>query len=353
MGVFFRYISKQYLSAFFVIFISLNMFFVIVDLLVNFSSLPKSANSILLYVFFLACSATTQVLALSLIFAMILFMIRLIRQNELVSFYALGFSKNKLILYPFLWAVLISLLFVVLNFTQFAYFGEYKDNIKKYGSISQAGKDVFIKYNNSFVYIKSVEPFTKTLQNIKILDFNNDKLSKIISAKKAKYKDKDWVLTKARSVEFAKNLSLNAPPPRIDEHPKLKALKGFEPQFIENISQNSSYSISDALASFALFSKQGISTKGLRVNLYNLIFIPFFAPFILLIMYYFFPIISRFFNLAFLSFLFFIATLFAWTLIFLLIRLSSNGVLPPELGIITPIFLLMLYAGLIFYKHRS
>lgn len=353
MGIFFRYITRVYLSSFFIIFFSLLSFYVVVDLLVNFKELPSSANIILLYIFFLACGACEQILSLSLIFALVLFMIKLIRQNELVSFYALGFSKNKLILYPLFWSVFITLFFIFLNSTPFAYFSDYKNNIKKHGSIMQASKDVFIKYNNSFIYIKRIKPFSNTLEDVKILKLKNQKLSSITQAKSAYYANDDWILSKAKVIQFDTNLSLDSKPPVIKKQTFLKALQGFEPQFIENIAANSAYSISDAINSLGLFKEQGLNTKEIKINLYKLLFSPFFAPCFIVILYYFFPVITRFFNLALLSFYFFVATLFAWALLFLLARLTTNGVISPEIGIIMPIILLLTYAFYIFYKHRG
>lgn len=353
MGIFFRFISTIYLRSFFIIFSALMSFYVIVDLLVNFKELPSSANIILLYICFLIASGVYYILALSLIFAFILFMINLIRSNELVSFYALGFSKNKLVIYPFIWAFILSSFYIFLNFTPFAYFNEYKDNIRKHGTIIQKNKGVFIKYNNSFVYINNIKPFSSTLEGIKILDFKEHKLKYIISAKKAYFKDNDWILTAATKVSFDLNLSLNSKPPILSKSPTIKALKGFEPQFIENISQNSSYSILDAISSMSLFNEQGLDTRHLKVDLYNLIFTPFFAPFFIVIIYYFFPIITRFFNLLLLSFSFFTSTLFAWAFLLFLIKLSKNGVLSPIIGIAFPIFLVIFYACFSFYKNKG
>ncbi len=101
MWIFFRFISGIYLKNFFIIFLSLLGFYCGIDLLLNFNDLPDAANLSLLYVIFLAFSAVTYVLPVSLIFALVLSLVSMIRANEFVSLYALGLSKNLVIIFPF------------------------------------------------------------------------------------------------------------------------------------------------------------------------------------------------------------------------------------------------------------
>lgn len=72
----------------------------------------------------------------------------------------------------------------------------------------------------------------------------------------------------------------------------------------------------------------------------------------MLIMYYFFPVIARFFNLAFVTFIAFVATLMIWGVLFLLARLSENSVIASEIGIVAPIIILGCLSAYMYYKHR-
>lgn len=101
MWIFFRFISGIYLKNFFIIFFSLLGFYCGIDLLLNFKDLPKAANLDLLYIMFLSFSAVPYVLPISLIFALVVSLISMIRANEFVSLYALGLSRNYVILFPF------------------------------------------------------------------------------------------------------------------------------------------------------------------------------------------------------------------------------------------------------------
>ena len=130
-------------------------------------------------------------------------------------------------------------------------------------------------------------------------------------------------------------------------------LNNFDPNIIKNVYDSSqTYTIYEAIKSIKTFKNQGINVQTLKANLFVMIFFPLFAPFMVLILYYYLPVISRFFNLALLSFAFFIITLCVWGILFVLVRFSLNGVIIPEIGIILPIFVMFCYACYLFLKHR-
>ncbi|WP_291951149.1 LptF/LptG family permease [Campylobacter sp.] len=353
MSIFFRYISSLYLKSFFILFFSLTFFFVAIDFLVNFNKIPKSANLELLYIFFLICSAISYILPLAIVFALILCVFNMIRSNEFVSLYTLGLSKNQVIFYPFLWALFFCGVYVVLNLTPFAYANEYKSNIVKTGVISREGNDVLIKYNDNFVYIEKTD--ANSLYNIKIFEIKNLDIKRLIQASNAQFKGNFWNLNNVKSIIIPEHLIVTKEGLKIEEFKNVKGLEDFSPKILERISlveRDPSYSIKDALESIIIFSKQNVSTNALRTNLYSLILFPFFAPFLMLIIYYYFPLTARFFNLAFLAFVFFISVLGVWGLLFLLARLSRNDILPPELGIMLPIFILVTIGSFYYFKNK-
>ncbi|EAI4483928.1 LptF/LptG family permease [Campylobacter lari] len=353
MNVFFRYISSLYLKSFFILFFSLTFFFVAIDFLVNFNKIPKSANLELLYILFLTCSAVSYILPLAIVFALILCVFNMIRSNEFVSLYALGLSKNQVIFYPFLWALFFCFVYIGLNFTPFAYANEYKSNIIKTGLVSREGGNVLIKYDNKFVYIEKTS--TNSLYNVKIFDVKNLDIKQLTQAKKAQFNGQSWELIDVKTINVPDKLIVSQEGLKIKDFKSIKGLENFSPKILERISlveSDPSYSISDALESILIFAKQDISTNTLRTSLYSLVFIPFFAPFLMLVIYYYFPITARFFNLAFLAFVFFISVLSAWGLLFLLTRLSENEILLPEFGIMLPIFILIFMGSWFYYKNK-
>ena len=82
------------------------------------------------------------------------------------------------------------------------------------------------------------------------------------------------------------------------------------------------------------------------------VFAPFFAPFMVLIIYYFLPVTGRFFNLALKSFIFTIASLCVRGALFVMMRFARNGVVSPEIGVLLPIILLGTYAFYLHFKSR-
>ncbi|EAJ7141867.1 LptF/LptG family permease [Campylobacter jejuni] len=352
MWIFFRFISGIYLKNFFIIFFSLLGFYCGIDLLLNFKDLPKAANLDLLYVMFLSFSAVPYVLPISLIFALVVSLISMIRANEFVSLYALGLSRNYVILFPFLWALFFCCIYIGLNFTSFAYANDYKRNILKNGTIMNQSGEVFLKFNNNFVYISKINNGQNSAQNIKIFNINDLNLSSFVSAKNAHFEGESWILRDGNITLLPKNYELANDGLKIQDFSELKSLEGFKPKIIEGVASNSDYSISDALESFELFKAQNVNTDALKINLYKFIFTPFFAPFLMLIMYYFFPVIARFFNLAIVTFIAFVVTLMIWGVLFLLARLSENSVIASEIGIIVPIIILGCLSAYMYYKHR-
>lgn len=352
MWIFFRFISGIYLKNFFIIFFSLLGFYCGIDLLLNFKDLPKATNLDLLYVMFLSFSAVPYVLPISLIFALVVSLISMIRANEFVSLYALGLSRNYVILFPFLWALFFCCIYIGLNFTSFAYANDYKRNILKNGTIMNQSGEVFLKFNNNFVYISKINNGQNSAQNIKIFNINDLNLSSFVSAKNAHFEGESWILRDGNITLLPKNYELANDGLKIQDFSELKSLEGFKPKIIEGVASNSDYSISDALESFELFKAQNVNTDTLKINLYKFVFTPFFAPFLMLIMYYFFPVIARFFNLAIVAFVAFVATLMIWGVLFLLTRLSENSVIASEIGIVVPIIILGCLSAYMYYKHR-
>lgn len=352
MWIFFRFISALYLKNFFIIFLSLLIFYASIDLLVNFNALPSSANLTLLYIFFLLCSAVVYVLPLSLVFAFILSFVSMIRANEFVSLYALGLSKNRVILFPFLWAVFFCCVFIGLNFTSFAYANEYKSSIIRNKSLMKQSTEAFLKFNNDFVYIERVSNGENILEGLTIFRVDEGNLSSFTKTARAEFQNPFWLLEKGSITELPQKYELGFKGLEKKEFQNLASLKDFKPKIIENLASQSGYSLSDIFESLKLFRSQNISIENLKIILYKLVVTPFFAPFVMLILYFFFPVISRFINLAFMTFVSFVFLLLVWGMLFLLTRLSENGVLSGEIGIVLPIVLLAFYSGFLSYKYR-
>ena len=353
MNLYARYVGWLYFKYFVILFVALTLFYVGIDILTNLKSMPASANLKLLYFGLTSLTAVNYVLPLSLIFALIASEFSMIRSNELVSFYALGIDKNRLIKPPFYIALTITFVYVGLNFTPFAYAYEYGRNIVKLSNLSRTSSDIFLKFEGKFVYMDSLNPISGEAKDVRIFDINGSNLRSATFGLSARFVDDLWLVKQAKIVNLPQNIKLGEKGLDIKRLGELKTLENFKPKTIENAAaESSAITISDAVDYIQAFKNEGIGLNSVKTTLYNLAFSPFFAPFMVLIIYYFLPVTGRFFNLALKSFIFTIASLCVWGALFVMMRFARNGVISPEIGVLFPVILLGAYAFYLHFKAR-
>lgn len=353
MNLYARYVGWLYFKYFMILFIALTLFYVGIDILTNLKDMPASANLKLLYFGLTSLTAVNYVLPLALIFALITSKFSMIRSNELVSFYALGIDKNRLIKPPFYIALAITFIYVGLNFTPFAYAYEYGRNIVKLSNLSRTSSDIFLKFEGKFVYVDSLNPISGEAKDVRIFDINGSNLRSATFGESGRFIDDAWLLKNAKIVNLPQNIKLGEKGLDIKTPSELKTLENFKPKTIESASaESSAITIPDAVDYILAFKDEGIGLNSTKTTLYNLAFAPFFAPFMVLIIYYFLPVTGRFFNLALKSFIFTIASLCVWGALFVMMRFARNGVVSPEVGVLLPIILLGAYAFYLRFGSR-
>ncbi|MCR8696251.1 MULTISPECIES: LptF/LptG family permease [Campylobacter] len=353
MKLFARYSSFIYLKYFFIIFISLIGFYVVIDTLTNLKNLPSSANLQLIYVSLTALISVNYILPISLVLALIVTMINLIRSNELVSFYALGVSKNRLIMPIFTIALAISFGYIGLCFTQFAYAKERQESLEDFQSFERFTNWIFLRFENKFIYIDKLFGDKQSAKDIKIFDMNGSQILSQTIAKEGSYKDNIWILKDNTIITLPQDIKLGGSGLEIKNLDEIVALNNFRPRIIESIKNSDNlYSIGDAIDAIRTFKNENINITKIKSTLYSMIFFPLFAPFMILILYYYMPLTGRFASLAIASFISIFVSLCVWGVLFLLIRISINGAIAAEFGIILPIIILMLFAGYKVYKNR-
>ena len=353
MNLYARYVGWLYFKYFMILFVALTLFYVGIDILTNLKDMPASANLKLLYFGLTSLTAVNYVLPLALIFALITSKFSMIRSNELVSFYALGIDKNRLIKPPFYIALAITFIYVGLNFTPFAYAYEYGRNIVKLSNLSRTSSDIFLKFEGKFVYMDSLNPISGEAKDVRIFDINGSNLRSATFGESGRFVDDAWLLKNAKIINLPQNIKLGEKGLDIKTPSELKTLENFKPKTIESASaESSAITIPDAVDYILAFKDEGIGLNSTKTTLYNLAFAPFFAPFMVLIIYYFLPVTGRFFNLALKSFIFTIASLCVWGALFVMMRFARNGVVSPEVGVLLPIILLGAYAFYLRFGSR-
>jgi len=347
-----RYITFIFLKNFFIIFASLQFFYLGLDLMQHLKKLPDSANLQILYSLYTFLNAINYTLPVSILFAMIVSKFYLIKNNELIAMYASGVSKNRLIKPIFFSSLVIVILYVGLNFTNFAYSKDYAHNILTKSTLATTYNNLFLKYFDKYIYMKKLNPLKKEATGVKIFDLNGSDLRSITNAKSAKFQQDYWVLNDVK-VTYKPSVIKKDAKLSLKSYKQHKDLKGYKPKIIENLYEGkSSFSIMDAIEAINLFLTQSVNIVKIKATLFKMTIFPFFAPLLSLILFYYMPVSIRFFNLALVSSVFVFISLVSWAILFMLVKMSMNSVLSPEIGIILPIVLLAFFALYLYRKNR-
>lgn len=347
-----RYLTLLYLKYFFIVLVSLELFFIGIDFMQNFKKLPESANIQILYLFHNSLYALNFTIVLSIILAFIIVKIVLIKTNQLISFYSLGYSKAQVLQPIFLTSLIITLVYISLNFTEFAYSKERANSIVKGRYMLNSKSDLFLKYFDTYIYFGRLYPVQKRAEDVKIFITKSGNLIQIIKAKEAKFLDNRWKIEDAVVINKPQYLTIDSKI-SIEKRKNFYILDGFKPKIIDNVYEaKANFSILDAIDAIKLLSTQNISIDKIKAILLSITIFPLFSPIVVIIIFYFTPISYRFFNvLLFTSSAIFI-TLGIWGFLYSLTKLSTSGVLLPEVAIVLPIVLLAIFAFLLYLKNR-
>jgi len=352
MKLFEKYIVTNYLKNFFVIFIALDLFYVGVDLLTNYNNIPDSANLQILYALFQGMNAVNYVLPLSIVFGMVVTYFSMIKSNELICMYASSISKRSLVRPFFLTSLGLTLIYIGLNCTEFAYAYEYSSNLKKYNRISTSSEDLFLKHNNQYIYFKKLDPLKQVAYDVTIFEVDSVDLTKVIRASIASFVQNHWILEHVNVIHKPNINALSDKGYRVENIEKLQTMENFKPKIMDNIYQGEyTLSISDGIDALRFFDAQGVNTSKIKATLFYQLFFPLFAPFLIVILYYKAPVMGRYFNMALIASSFAFITLVTWSGLFLLSRLAANGVIFAEIAILLPIVILFLTALRFYSKH--
>jgi len=346
-----KYLLIKYVKYFFIILLSLELFFVGIDMLQYFSRLPNSANLQLLYIMYNTFFTLTITLPLSLIFAWVVTLTFLIKENALVSFYALGISQKKIMTPILLITTLFTFILIGLQSTPLAYAYEEKNKILQGRYFVNEQNNIFLKYNEYFVYFKKLYPIEKKAIDIHIFKTKNNDIVETIVGKKAFYQNNRWYVIDTKITKKPEKIDWNNSKLNVSYEKFLYTLEGFEPKIISNVYKGKAqYSVIDAVRTIMLLDDQEFNTNKIKAILYSQLVMPFFVlPLIVLIFIYTTPS-SRFFNSAlFISGMIFLS-LSVWGVLFLLQKLALGSIVLAEVAIILPVILFFIISYILYTK---
>lgn len=351
----FRYIAFHYIKYFIIILAALSVFMVGFDYMENASSLPSSANLVMIYVVYKIFYAIDMLLPLSLVFGMIATKVLLIRSNALVALYAIGYSKND-ILKPFaLVSIMIISIYIALHTTSaFARANEYASNIAKNSSYLKPTSNLFFTYQNKYIFFGKLFPLQQRAIDVRVFEISENNLKEVVIAKSAYYKDDYWHVPKANLIRKPKKIDFEGKGINIQERETLSILKGFKPKILDQVYEGKvNYTIVDAVDALFLLTDQNVNVDRIKSALYKTFLNPLFVPSLIIIIFFVVPISQRFLNVTLFSFAAILATLMTWAVLFILSELAFNKAVSSELGIVLPIIVLFLLSLWQWFRHST
>ena len=352
MSILTKYILKKYLLNFIIVLISLELFFVGIDFLQNFKNVPQSANLQLLYVLYNAFFTLTLALPLSIVFGWIITLVVFIRNNEFVAFNAIGATNRKIFSPVINISVFLLTLLIFLQMTPLAYSYDQKKKILDNEYFTNTKSDIFLKYNDYYIYFEKLFPLEKRAENIHIFKVDNMDVIETIQGEKAYFQNNKWYVVNVKITNKPIDININESKLDIRYEKFLNTLEGFKPKILDNVYENNSdFSIIDAVSAMILLNEQKINTQKIRSVLYNQIVIPFFVIPLLLLIYAYASLNSRFFNISKFTSVSIFGTLIVWGFFFMLFKFTNGGVLLPEVSILLPMFL-WIVISVYFYNRK-
>lgn len=339
--LFFRTLSFYYLRYCVVVLIALSGFMLGFDMMNNGEELPKSANLLIVYGTYQWLYAIDMMLPISLVFAFIATLVGLVRSNALTSYYALGYSRFAVLAPMFFSTIVILILYIAAHTTSFARAHEYAENLRASSKVLVSTDNLFFTHEGSYIYFGTLNPLTQHASQIRIFTFKEGRLVETIQASQAHYSNHYWNMSDAVVIHPPKELNLKGAGVETTVGQTVHVLKDFRPKILDQIVEGKvNYTITDAMDALTLLKGQNIDLSKVKSSLYRNFVTPWFALMMMILIYAYVPMASRFANLSLYSFGSILATLIVWGILFMLGELSNNGTITPEIGIIVPIGLL-------------
>ncbi|WP_198305561.1 LptF/LptG family permease [Arcobacter vandammei] len=346
-----KYLLEKYIKNFIIVLISLEIFFVGIDYLQNFKNIPNSANLQLLYILYNAFFTLTLALPLSIVFAWVVTLVIFIKNNEFVAFNALGASIKDILRPIILTALILILTLIALQTTPLAYSYDQKKKILDNEYFSSTKNEIFLKFDDYFVYFKKLLPLEQTAEDVHVFKIDNDELVETFIAKTGHFKADSWQINDVKIIQKPEINDISKAKLDISYVDNITILEGFKPKILDNVYENKSeYSLFDAVSALIILSKQNVNTQKIRGIIYNQLFIPFFIFPIIFLIFAYSSLNSRFFNLGkFVSSSVF-GTLVIWGVFFMLYKLTNSGTIIPELSILLPLIIWLLLSSYFYFK---
>jgi lipopolysaccharide export system permease protein len=344
----FRYISFHFIKNFFIISFGLTFAAVFIDF-IQYVNKIEGFNRKVLYFFYNFEDYLFFIYPIALVFAAVFTLYLFVLKNHLLAFFSFGFKKSKVIRPFFIISLAIYAIFVALNFTDFAYANNNArailDNKDRFTSM----KNLFFKYNNSFVFAKSLDIAEKVFSDVTLYNIRDKKLDSLMHFKSAKFENGKWI---AKDLEIKKLNYKESKPVGYETIYKdsQEILKGYFPKVIKLLYQGKRMSLDDGYRAYKLLKEQNIDNAKVKSALYSKLIMPLFAPFLIVIIALFTPINRRFLSRGKYLLISVGSTLIVWSLLYSANMLGLSGAINPDFG--QPVIVLVLAIASIYLYFK-
>ena len=347
----FRYLAKHYIKNLSAILFGLAFAFSAIDYFQQIQKLDVSSNYKILYIFYMWQEALGLLYPLAIVFALIMTKLSLVKSNTMGALHAFGYNKKRLFAPLFIVAFFVYIVFLALNTTEFAYAKDKASALLKNERNAYDVNDLFFKYNDTFVYISSLDPIAKELEDITIFKVSGYQVEYTINAPLATFDGKKWT---AKNATVKTHIYENGEIQRykVEYKESIETLEGYKPKIIESLYEGKALNIIDAYNTWKLLQKQHLHSDKIRAVFYEKVFVPLFSLALLLILFFKLPFHARMMNLGAVVAISLGTTFIIWGILFGLGQVGSNGVLIPEFAAILPIILLWSYALYVYFTNE-
>ena len=351
-ALYFRYLVKLYLKNLLAILFGLSFAFAAIDYFQYAQKLSVAGNYKILYIFYMWEQALGLLYPLAIVFALIMTKLSLIKNNTMGAFHAFGYSKKRLLTPLLSVGFLTYAIFTLLHTTEFSYARDKGAALLKNEIHAYNVNNLFFKYNDTFVYMKRLDPIAKKIEDMTIFKVEGYQVRYTIHAPYALFDGYEW---DARDATLKTHIYQEGELVRytVAYKESIKTLKGYKPKIIESLYEGKTLNIVDAYHTWKLLNRQHLNSDKIRASLYDKVIVPLFALALLVILFFKLPFHARMMNLGGVIALSLGSTFMIWGVLFGLNQIGANGVLLPELTAILPIVLLWLYALYVYVNDEK
>jgi lipopolysaccharide export system permease protein len=232
---------------------------------------------------------------------------------------------------------------MLLHTTEFSYAKDKANLLLKNELGAYNVNDLFFKYNDTFVYIKKLDPIEKKIKDITIFKVEGYQIRYTIHAAIATFNGNEWNAQKATVKTHIYNEE-ELERYEVEYKESITTLKGYKPKIIESLYEGKALNIIDAYNTWQLLDRQHLNSDKIRASFYDKLVVPLFSLALLVILFFKLPFHARMMNIGGVIALSLGTTFIIWGLLFGLNQIGSNGVLAPEVTAIVPIAFLWMYA---------